>query len=54
MNAKMLVFVICVEAIIHLVLYNVHDCTFKNLHPEAYLGHSQTSKMEHFTKIANR
>ena len=29
MNAKISVFVICVEAIIHLLLYNLHDCTFK-------------------------
>ena len=28
MNAKVLVFVICVEAIIYLLLYNLHDCTF--------------------------
>ena len=29
MNAKISVFVIFVEAIIHLLLYNLHDCTFK-------------------------
>ena len=28
----MSVFVICVEAIIYLLLYNSHDCTFKLLH----------------------
>ena len=28
-NAKMSVFVICVETIIYLLLYNLHDCTFK-------------------------
>ena len=28
MNAEILVFVICVEAIIYLLLYNLHDCTF--------------------------
>ena len=28
MNAKMSVFVICVESIIYLSLYNLHDCTF--------------------------
>ena len=28
-NAKISVFVICVEAIIYLLLYNLHDCTFK-------------------------
>ena len=29
MNAKISVFVICVKAIIYLLLYNLHDCTFK-------------------------
>ena len=29
MNAKISVFVICVEAIICLLLHNLHDCTFK-------------------------
>ena len=28
MNAKISVFVICVEAAINLLLYNLHDCTF--------------------------
>ena len=28
MNAKISVFVIRVEAIIYLLLYNLHDCTF--------------------------
>ena len=28
MNAKISVFVICVEAIMYLLLYNMHDCTF--------------------------
>ena len=27
MNVKMLVFVICVKAIIYFFLYNLHDCT---------------------------
>ena len=31
MNAKMSVFVICVEAIIYMLLYSLHDCTFKDL-----------------------
>ena len=30
MNAEFSVFVICVEAIIQLSLYNFHDCTFKS------------------------
>ena len=29
MNAIFSVFVICVEAIIYLLLYNLNDCTFK-------------------------
>ena len=29
MNAKILVFDICVEAIIYLLLYSLHDSTFK-------------------------
>ena len=32
--AKISVFVICVEEIIYLLLYNLHDCTFN----KAYLG----------------
>ena len=28
MNTKIFVFVICVKAIIYLLLYNLHDCTF--------------------------
>ena len=30
MNAKSLVFIICVETIMHLLLYNLDDRTFKN------------------------
>ena len=29
MNAKISVFVICFEAIVYVLLYNLHDCTFK-------------------------
>ena len=29
MNAKISVFVVCVEFILYLLLYNLHDCTFK-------------------------
>ena len=29
-NAKISVFAICVEAIKYLLLYNLHDCTFKS------------------------
>ena len=31
MNAKISVFVICVEAIIYLLLYNLLDCTFNEI-----------------------
>ena len=31
MNAKTSVFVNCLEAIIYLLLYNLHNCTFNNL-----------------------
>ena len=31
MNAKISVFVICVEVIIYLLLHNLHDCTFNVL-----------------------
>ena len=33
MNAKISVFVICVEAIVYLLLYNLHEYTFKKLTP---------------------
>ena len=31
MNAKISVFLICIEAIVFLLSYNLHDCTFKAL-----------------------
>ena len=31
MNVKISVFIICAEAIIYLLLYNLHDSTFKTL-----------------------
>ena len=36
-NAEISVFVICVDAIIHLLLYNLHECTFNRLVYEPYL-----------------
>ena len=30
MNTKISVFAICIEAIISLLLFNLHDCTFNN------------------------
>ena len=29
MYVKISMFIICAEAIVHLLLYNLHDCTFK-------------------------
>ena len=43
MKAKISVFVICVEAIIYLLLYNLHDCTFN----------SKTSKRNRFEQSNN-
>ena len=42
MNAKVQVFVICVEAIIYLLLHNLHDhdCTFKRLNQTAHILHN--------------
>ena len=31
MNAKISVSIICIEAIIYLLLFNLHDCTFKGI-----------------------
>ena len=36
MNVKIWVFVICVKAIIYLSLYNLYDCTFKQLFRKGY------------------
>ena len=36
MNAKISVFVICVETIIYLLVYKLHDCTFKLGHRITY------------------
>ena len=30
MNTKISVFVICIEAVIDMLLHNLHDCTFKS------------------------
>ena len=43
MNAKISVFVTCVEAIIYLLLYDLHDCSFKEYinKPTKTLGHRE-------------
>ena len=49
MNAKVSVFAICVEAIIYLLLYNLHDCTFKyseHLREENSKIHNRQDKFE--------
>ena len=33
MNVRISVLLICVEAIVYLLLYNLRDCTFNNNHP---------------------
>ena len=45
MNAKMSVFVICVEATIYFYFYNLHDCTFKlqRLEMEENIVHKVTA-----------
>ena len=55
MNAKMSVFVICVEPIIYLSLYNLHDCTFKEkelLH--IFLQHDFISKLYETKKLVTQ
>ena len=57
MNAKISVFIICDEAIIYLLLYNLYDCNFNGrrnyfFHAcKAYLELLQISLMEFFTTI---
>ena len=47
MNAKMSLFVICVEAIIYLLLYNLHDCTFNN-HVNNTVSSSRKTQTKNF------
>ena len=44
MNSKISVFVIYVEAIIHLLLYNLHDCTFKLLGDGSFIREGNNLK----------
>ena len=48
MNAKISVsvFYICVEAIIYLLLYNLHDCTFN----KTYIGIIHLVRAQNFPK----
>ena len=54
MNAKISVFVICVEAIIYSLLHNLHDCTFnKTLHRiDAWQGSDYFSDSA-YTRVLN-
>ena len=63
MNAKISVFVICVEAIMYLLLHNLHDCTFNlNYHIDKFnlylrLGNSNLVYMDivcHNKQIFNK
>ena len=48
MNAKILVFVICIEAIIYLVWYYLHDCTFKGFPFKKHeICNEQREKLNH-------
>ena len=49
MNAKISVFVICVEAIIYFLLYNLYDCTFNLRSKFAYLSEAIVQKILNLT-----
>ena len=51
MNAKISVFAICVEAIIHLLFYNLHDFTFKNAYFEEHL--QTTASNQNRSRVMN-
>ena len=55
MNAKVLMFVICVESIIYLLLYNFHDCNFKQYQNQAKnrLGYAIISTEGHRKDFVN-
>ena len=50
MNTKILVFVICVEAIIYLLLYNLHNCTFNKAGFTSFYQSQKTADLLTFTK----
>ena len=51
MNAKISVFVIFVEAVIYLLLYNLHDCTFNNSYSAKAFVQSMPKKGSLFNSI---
>ena len=53
MNAKISVFVICVEAIIYLSLCNLHDCTFNRKHHSETMN-SHSLKLQAYESLVER
>ena len=53
MNAKFSVFVICLEMIIYLLLYILHDCTF-NFCKSPKLAHYLNNNAKYMKKINNK
>ena len=51
MNAKISVFVICVEVIMYLLSYNLHYCTFKVCGEVTYAGKTKTKFLYRFSSI---
>ena len=49
MNAKISVFVICVEVIMYLLSYNLHYCTFKVCGEVTYAGKTKTKFLYRFS-----
>ena len=45
MDAKISLFFMCVEAIIYLLLYYFHDCTFTSQHGESYKNRNKNSPL---------
>ena len=54
MNAKIFVFVICVEIIIYLLLYNLHDCTIYNTLPPFLEFSSRFRSLSNFQSLAKK
>ena len=54
MNAKISVFAICIEAITYLLLYNLHDCTFKDFREHEKLKYKQNKLKVEIDFLNNR
>ena len=54
MNAKISVFVICVEAIIYLLLYNLLDCTFNEIMGLVIMKMKMKNRSHWYNKIRPR